>query len=93
MADAKKKPEVKATECPVSREEFRSKAPAMMEATVQGKPLSLERKEFGTGSLGFFHQAKMGIKIGDKDCVAQVQVTITLVGSKELAGKPEAVAK
>jgi hypothetical protein len=67
----------------VSREEFRAKARAIQVKVGEGA-LVAGVKEFSTGSLGFYASQKVPMMIGDKEVLAQVQVTVTLVGSKDL---------
>lgn len=70
--------------CPVSREEFRAKAPRSLTVVINGVPHVAELKEFSTGSLGYNLSGKMTVMIGDTPCQVQIGVNLTLVGSKEL---------
>jgi hypothetical protein len=72
-----------AHECPVSRSDFRRLASVAV-VTVEGKPFSAPPKTFSTNSLGFHTSGKTEIMVGGVPCRAQVNVLITLVGSKEL---------
>lgn len=79
---------VKAT-CPVSRPDFRSNAKAI-EVVINGIPMTAEVKEFSTGSLGWYLNGKMSVKVGDTPVSVQIGMNMTIVGSKELPGKPAA---
>lgn len=76
------------TNCPVSREEFREKA-QQVEVVIGGVTLIAQVKEFATGSLGWYLNAKAPIKVGDKAVTCQVGLNLTVVGSKELPGAPQ----
>ncbi len=71
------------TTCPITREEFRNLAQAI-EASIGGSPQLAEVKEFSTGSLGWYLNGKMPLKIGDKVVSVQIGLNLTIVGSKEL---------
>ena len=42
-----------------------------------------EVKEFSTGSLGWYLNAKTSVRIGDTPVSVQVGLNLTIVGSKE----------
>lgn len=69
--------------CPVSREKFRVEAKSI-QVDVGGVVLVAGVKEFSTGSLGFYVSQKVPVVVGGVGVLAQVQVTMTLVGSKDL---------
>ena len=71
------------TSCSITREEFRNLAQPV-EVVINGVPLIAEVKEFSTGSLGWYLNAKSVIKVGDKSVTAQIGMNLTIVGSKEL---------
>jgi len=71
------------TTCPITREEFRNQAQAI-EVSIGGSPQLAEVKEFSTGSLGWYLNGKMPLKIGDKVVSVQIGLNLTIVGSKEL---------
>lgn len=73
-----------APKCPVTREEFRAKAPAALKVTIDGKEAVALKKEFDTGSLGWFLTEKVTVIIGDVPVRVQAGLNLTLVGSKEL---------
>jgi hypothetical protein len=73
------------TNCPITRDEFRELAQAI-EVSIAGSPQLAEVKEFSTGSLGWYLNGKMPLKIGDKVVSVQIGMNLTIVGSKELPG-------
>jgi len=77
------------TTCPISRDEFRGNAKAI-EIVINGIPMTAEVKEFSTGSLGWYLNGKMSVKVGDTPVSVQIGMNMTIVGSKELPGKPAA---
>lgn len=77
----------KKTNCPITREEFRTGAKPV-EVVINGVPLMAEVKEFSTGSLGWYLNGKTTIKIGETPVSVQVGLNMTIIGSKELPGHP-----
>ena len=77
------------TTCPVSREQFRADAKPI-EVVINGIPLTAEIKEFSTGSLGWYLNGKMTIKVGETPVSVQIGMNMTILGSKDLPGKPAA---
>lgn len=71
------------TTCPVSRKEFADGAKPV-EVVINGVPLTAEVKEFSTGSLGWYLNGKMTIKVGDKPVTVQIGMNMTIIGSKDL---------
>jgi hypothetical protein len=69
--------------CPVSRAEFRTHAKPV-EVTINGVPMSAEVKEFSTGSLGWYLNGKVSLKVGDTPVSVQIGLNLTILGSKEL---------
>lgn len=68
---------------PVTREEFRESAqPVKVE--INGVAMLAEVKEFSTGSLGWYLNAKTLIDVGGKPVSVQIGLNLTIVGSKEL---------
>lgn len=70
--------------CPLSRAEFRAQAPVVLSCTVNGQPIVLERKEFSTGSLGYYANGKILVEIAGKPVKLQIGFNLTVVGSKDL---------
>ena len=73
----------KKTSCPVSRSDFRAHAKPVS-VVVNNVPLIAEVKEFSTGSLGWYLNGKVSVKIGDTSVTVQIGMNMTIVGSKEL---------
>jgi len=74
---------VRKTVCPVTREQFRSDAEPI-ELVLNGKTLRVPVKEFSTGSLGWYLNEKITLKVGETDVTVQLGLNFTIVGSKEL---------
>ena len=81
----------KKTTCPITRDEFRSKAKPMS-VTINNVPLQAEVKEFSTGSLGWYLNGKTSVEIDGKMVSVQIGLNLTIVGSKELPKDGEAAA-
>jgi hypothetical protein len=74
------------TTCPINRDQFRENAKPI-EVTINGIPMTAEVKEFSTGSLGWYLNGKVSIKVGEAPVSVQIGMNLTIVGSKELPGK------
>ncbi len=72
--------------CPVSRTDFRNDAQPV-EVIINGVPMTADVKEFSTGSLGWYLNGKVNLKVGDKSVSVQIGMNLTIVGSKELPKK------
>ncbi len=72
------------TICSISRSIFTIKAPRTLDAMVAGKPLDVDRKEFSTGTLGWYANGKCSVMIDGKAVPCQVQISVYVIGSKEL---------
>ena len=72
------------TVCSISRKQFTEQAKPI-EININGIPMTAEVKEFSTGSLGWYLNGKMTVKIGDTPVTVQIGMNMTIVGSKELA--------
>lgn len=81
-AESKKK--VEKTTCPVTRDQFRAKAPRLLDVVIGGKAKQAEYKEFSTGSMGWFLNEKVTIEVDGIPCTVQIGLNLTVVGSKEL---------
>jgi hypothetical protein len=77
----------KKTSCPVSREQFRTKAKAVA-VEIAGTKLIADVKEFSTGSLGWYLNGKVNIEVDGVPVSVQIGLSLTIVGSKELPGGP-----
>jgi len=71
------------TSCPITRAEFRELAKPV-EVVIGGVPLTADVKEFSTGSLGWYLNGKVTLKVGDRPVTVQIGMNLTIVGSKEL---------
>lgn len=76
----------KKTVCPVTRKQFREKARAVV-LMVDGVPMSVEVKEFSTGSFGWFGSDKVTVMIDGVPVKVQANVNLTVVNSKEAAAE------
>ena len=72
--------------CPVTRTDFRNDAQPV-EVIINGVPMTADVKEFSTGSLGWYLNGKVNLKVGDKSVSVQIGMNLTIVGSKELPNK------
>jgi hypothetical protein len=73
----------KKSTCPITRAEFRAKAKPVT-VTIAGQTLVADVKEFSTGSLGWYLNAKMAVEVGGTPVNVQIGLNLTIVGSKEL---------
>lgn len=76
-------PAVAKTVCPVSRQQFREKAPRI-KVVIDGHEYTVKPKDFSTGSIGWNLNEKIEVEIDGTGCTCQVGLNITLVGSKDL---------
>ncbi len=68
--------------CPVSKTQFLEKAEAVR-VSIGGQELVAERKEFSTGSFGWYLNGKVVLTVDGKPLSVQVGMNLTVVGSKE----------
>ena len=73
----------KKTTCPISRDDFRTKAKPV-KIVIGGVEQEAEVKEFSTGSLGWYLNAKIALDIDGQRVPVQIGLNLTIVGSKEL---------
>jgi hypothetical protein len=71
------------TNCPISRQDFKTKA-RPVSITINGVPLQAEAREFSTGSLGWYLNGKTMIDVGGTPVSVQIGMNLTVVGSKDL---------
>jgi hypothetical protein len=76
------------TVCPITRRQFRDKAQSVT-VTLAGVPMVIPTKEFSTGSLGWYLNAKTMPEVDGKQVPVQLGLSLTIVGSKELPEEPE----
>jgi hypothetical protein len=75
---------VRKTECPVSREVFLSQAKGV-EVVINGQTVVADVREFSTGSFGWHLGDKVTLKVGDTLVRVQMGLTMTVIGSKDVA--------
>ena len=79
------------TKSAITRAEFRESAKPI-KVVINDIPMMAEVKEFSTGSLGWYSNAKTTIDVGGKQVSVQIGMNLTIVGSKDLP-KDEPSAK
>ena len=67
---------------PLSRSQFLEKAEAI-KVVINGQELIADKREFSTGSFGWYHNGKININVDGKLLSVQVGLNLTVVGSKE----------
>ncbi len=70
------------TACPVSLHQFTEKAEPL-KVVINGQELIAEKKEFSTGSFGWYLNGKVLVPVDGKTVSVQVGMNLTVVGSKE----------
>lgn len=68
--------------CPVSRTQFVEKAEPV-KLVINGQEVLAEKKEFSTGSFGWYFNGKVNVTVDGKPVSVQVGLNLTVVGSKE----------
>ena len=68
--------------CPVSKTQFLEKAEAVKVA-IGGNEMIADKREFSTGSFGWYYNGKTTIMVDGKPLSVQVGMNLTVVGSKE----------
>lgn len=68
--------------CPVSRTQFLEKAEPV-KLIINGQELVAEKREFSTGSFGWYFNGKVTIPVDGKSLSVQLGLNLTVVGSKE----------
>ena len=71
------------TTCPIDRKQFSQDAKPI-EVVINGIPMTAEVKEFSTGSLGWYLNGKMSVKVGEAAVTVQIGMNMTILGSKDL---------
>jgi len=69
---------------PVSKTQFMEKAESV-KIMLNGNEMLAERREFSTGSFGWYLNGKTTITVDGKPLNVQVGLNLTVVGSKEAA--------
>ncbi len=68
--------------CPISKTQFLEKAEAV-KVTINGQEVIADRREFSTGSFGWYHNGKVTITVDGKPLTVQIGLNLAVVGSKE----------
>ena len=68
--------------CPISKTQFLEKAEPV-KITINGQELVADRREFSTGSFGWYHNGKISFTVEGKPLSVQIGLNLTVVGSKE----------
>ena len=68
--------------CPISKTLFLEKAEAVR-LSINGSEMLADRREFSTGSFGWYLNGKTVITVDGKPLSVQVGINLTVVGSKE----------
>jgi hypothetical protein len=72
----------KKTTCPITRAQFTKAKPAKV--TIGSQEFEVDPKEFATGSLGWYLNAKTTLEVDGVRVPVQIGLNLTIVGSKEL---------
>lgn len=81
----------KKTTCPITREQFRQHAKPVI-IQIGDDKLEADVKEFSTGSLGWYLNGKTKIEVDGVRVAVQIGLSLTIVGSKELAHEEQPTA-
>ena len=68
--------------CPLTRTQFLEKAEPV-KVTIGSQELVADKREFSTGSFGWYYNGKVTITVDGKPLSVQVGMNLTVVGSKE----------
>ena len=68
--------------CPLTRTQFLEKAEPV-KITINGQEIIADRREFSTGSFGWYYNGKVNISVDGKPLSVQIGLNLTVVGSKE----------
>ena len=68
--------------CPLSKTQFIEKAEPV-KVVINGQELIADKREFSTGSFGWYYNGKTTITVDGKPLSIQVGLNLTVVGSKE----------
>ena len=67
---------------PVTRTQFLEKAEPV-KVNINGQDIIADKREFSTGSFGWYHNGKITITVDGKALSVQVGLNLTVVGSKD----------
>jgi hypothetical protein len=68
--------------CPISKSHFIEKAEPI-KLVINGQELVADKREFSTGSFGWFFNGKISVAVDGKPVSVQVGLNLTVVGSKD----------
>jgi hypothetical protein len=68
--------------CPLSKTQFLEKAEPV-KITINGVEIVADKREFSTGSFGWYYNGKVNISVDGRPLSVQVGLNLTVVGSKE----------
>jgi hypothetical protein len=68
--------------CPVSKTQFLDKAEPV-KVTIGTSELIADKREFSTGSFGWYFNGKTTVMVDGKPLSVQIGMNLTVVGSKE----------
>ena len=68
--------------CPLSKTQFIDKAEPV-KVVINGQEIIADKREFSTGSFGWYYNGKTTITVDGKPLSIQVGLNLTVVGSKE----------
>jgi hypothetical protein len=68
--------------CPISKTQFLERADAV-KITIGSQEMTAEKREFSTGSFGWYFNGKTTVTVDGKPLSVQVGLNLTVVGSKE----------
>lgn len=68
--------------CPLSRTQFLEKAEPI-KVVINGQEIIADKREFSTGSFGWYHNGKINVVVDGKSLSIQLGLNLTVVGSKE----------
>ena len=68
--------------CPLSKTQFLEKAEPV-KVTIGTSELIADKREFSTGSFGWYYNGKTTITVDGKPVSVQIGMNLTVVGSKE----------
>ena len=68
--------------CPVSKTQFPEKAEPV-KLTIGTSELIADKREFSTGSFGWYFNGKTTVMVDGKPLSVQIGMNLTVVGSKE----------
>ena len=68
--------------CPLSKTQFLDQAEPV-KVVIGNMELVADKREFSTGSFGWYYNGKTTVTVGGKPLSVQVGLNLTVVGSKE----------